>query len=151
MTRTPITIKTNPYNIIMKPLRIQLTLFALLLTIFCCIYPANTLTAKSILDKSNSLTSVNTKTENPPSPKRNYVEFSIINDTETDYNYYVAGSVEIIKKGTTRTFSSPEGIDIYHVEKGEKGKIWFKISLEFNKKAFKLSEITKDELLIVKE
>lgn len=84
------------------------------------------------------------------SPKRVYAEFSIVNDTGQDYFYYMAGSVEIIKKGNTRTFSCPDGIDVFHCEKETKAKLWFTITPAFNKQVFSLSEMLKKDLFVPK-
>lgn len=83
-------------------------------------------------------------------PKRVYAEFSIVNDTGQDYFYYMAGSIEIIKKGNTRTFSCPDGIDVFHCEKEAKTKLWFTITPAFNKQVFSLSEMLKKDLFVPK-
>ena len=149
MAQTPITFNTNPLFTIMKPLRTHFKLFVFVVFAIGCLSPANLFATTSQYFEVIT----NKQATTPPSPKREYVEFSIINDTENDYFYYLGGSVECVKKGTTRTFSTPEGIDIYHAENGkeEKGRIWFKIMPLFNKKVFKLSEITKEEIFLVKE
>ncbi|MEY4925728.1 MAG: hypothetical protein RI894_164 [Bacteroidota bacterium] len=129
----------------------QFILFLLTLAFYCT--GAASVSAKPLLYSSNpaAAPSCSIFIDTPKGgSKRVYAEFSIINDTNADYQYFMGGSVETIKKGNTRTFSCPEGIEIYHLENDGKGKLWFTVSPVFNKQVFKLSEITKSDLFAPK-
>ncbi len=132
----------------------QFILFLLTLALYCT--SSTSLSAEVGMYGSNSnatplFSTIKTTTIQDGSKKRVYAEFSIVNDTDADYLYFIGGSIEVIKKGNTRTFSCPEGIEIFHIEKDGKGKLWFTVNSLFNKRVFKLSEITKSDLFSPKE
>ena len=72
--------------------------------------------------------------------KREYVQFSIENDMNTEFFYYLGGSKNTIDRAVVRTFNFPEGTELYFWENG-KGKLWLKIEATMNKQAFQLSKL----------
>ena len=106
----------------------KLTLFV---GLFCCVLPF----------LSNA-----TNFEQPPIVKhsRTYVEFSIVNDTNEDYPFFLGGP-NLIARGTTRTFNYPEGTDVFHlINEAEKGKEWFSVNPDMQRQTYLLSQFLRD-------
>jgi hypothetical protein len=109
------------------------TKLTLIVGLFCCCLPFWSNATNPILPK-------------PPVVKhsRTYVEFSIVNDTNEDYPFFLGGP-NLIARGTTRTFNYPEGTDVFHlINEAEKGKEWFTVNPDMQRQTYTLSQFLRD-------
>lgn len=69
------------------------------------------------------------------------IQFKVINDTNTDFSYFVGNEMKVIAKGQSVGFSYAENTIIYNWTNNQKGGAWFTVTADMHGKSFNLSSL----------
>lgn len=100
--------------------------------------------AASILS-FGTLSSFSTDSSNKSMLDLQEIQFKVINDTQSDFNYGVGGVQKTIPQGQSVGFSYPENTVIYKWVNGQQGDVWFTVKAEMHGKSYQLSTLLNNQ------
>lgn len=87
---------------------------------------------------SSFTTKVKTSTASVSSSE---IEFTVENNTGSEFDYCVNGGHNYINSGSSKSFSYSEGQEFYYIDNSNCGDLWFKVTSDMAGKTYKVTDL----------